>query len=67
LKSDYVILGNSIIDGEATARLLELSALRLRSYELERENRELKRTLKRISQRGRGAKGELDNSRYPSK
>ena len=67
LKSDYVILGNSIIDGEATARLLELSALKLRSYELERENHELKRTLKRISQRGRRAKGELDTSRYPSK
>ena len=62
MKSDYIILGNSIIDGEATARLLELSAVKLRSYELERENRELRRALKRISQRVRGQKGELDNS-----
>jgi hypothetical protein len=54
LKSDYIILGNSIIDGEATARLLELSAVKLRSYELERENRELRRALKaRLSRRKR--------------
>jgi len=56
LKSDYIILGNSIIDGEATSRLLELRALKLRSYELERENRELRRALKRVSQGGREAK-----------
>jgi len=51
LKSDYIILGNSIIDGEAMARLLELRAIKLRGYELERENRDLRRALKRVSRR----------------
>ena len=48
MRSDYIILGNSIIDGDATARLLELKAFEKHNYELERENRELKRTLRRV-------------------